>query len=73
MPYYMAKVAVDLTPDGSDKPKKKTYVYAVDAYSVTEAEATVIQEWKDSPHPYEVTSVVLTPIEKILYPKGTDQ
>ncbi len=68
MSYYMAKVqlvdAVD-TPKGV-KEKKITETYLVEALSVTEAEAKVIEDFKGYTMDFEVKSVSASKIIKII-------
>ena len=68
MSYYTAKVQltdeVD-TPRGP-KIKKTTETYLVEAMSVTEAEAKVIEDFKGYTFDFEVKSVTASKIVKIL-------
>jgi hypothetical protein len=68
MSYYAAKVQltdeVD-TPKGP-KIKKTTETYLVEAMSVTEAEAKVIEDFKGYTFDFEVKSVTASKIVKIL-------
>jgi len=68
MSYYTAKVQltdeVD-TPKGP-KTKKTTETYLVEAMSVTEAEAKVVQDFKGYTFDFEVKSVTASKIVKIL-------
>jgi hypothetical protein len=68
MSYYTAKVqlveAVD-TPKGV-KEKRNTETYLVEALSVTEAEAKVIEDFKGVTFDFEVKSVTASKILKIL-------
>lgn len=68
MSYYTAKVQltdeVD-TPKGP-KIKKTTETYLVEAMSVTEAEAKVINDFKGYTFDFEVKSVTASKIVKIL-------
>ena len=68
MSYYMAKVqvvdAID-TPKGV-KEKKITETYLVEALSVTEAEAKVIEDFKGYTMDFEVKSVSASKIIKII-------
>jgi hypothetical protein len=68
MSYYTAKVqlveAVD-TPKGV-KEKRNTETYLVEALSVTEAEAKVIEDFKGVTFDFEVKSVTASKIIKIL-------
>lgn len=68
MSYYTAKVQltdeVD-TPKGT-KTKKTTETYLVEAMSVTEAEAKVVQDFKGYTFDFEVKSVTASKIVKIL-------
>ena len=68
MSYYMAKVQmVDTidTPKGA-KEKKVTETYLVEALSVTEAEAKVIEDFKGYTMDFEVKSVSASKIIKII-------
>lgn len=68
MSYYIAKVqmvdAID-TPKGV-KEKKVTETYLVEALSVTEAEAKVIEDFKGYTMDFEVKSVSASKIIKII-------
>ena len=68
MSYYTAKVqlveAID-TPNGV-KEKRITETYLVEALSVTEAEAKVIEDFKGVTFDFEVKSVTASKILKIL-------
>lgn len=68
MSYYVAKIQlqdeVD-TPKGP-KIKKITETYLVEAMSVTEAEAKVIEDFKGFAFDFEVKSVTASKIIKIL-------
>jgi len=68
MSYYVARVQltdeVD-TPKGP-KLKKTSETYLVEALSVTEAEAKVINDFKGFTFDYEVKSVTASKIVKIL-------
>lgn len=68
MSYYVAKIQlqdeVD-TPKGP-KIKKITETYLVEALSVTEAEAKVIEDFKGFTFDFEVKSVTASKIIKIL-------
>jgi hypothetical protein len=68
MSYYTAKVqlvdTVD-TPKGV-KEKRITETYLVEALSVTEAEAKVIEDFKGATFDFEVKSVTASKIVKIL-------
>ena len=68
MSYYTAKVqlveVVD-TPKGV-KEKRVTETYLVEALSVTEAEAKVIEDFKGVTFDFEVKSVTASKILKIL-------
>ena len=68
MSYYVAKIQlqdeVD-TPKGP-KIKKITETYLVEAMSVTEAEAKVIEDFKGFTFDFEVKSVTASKIIKIL-------
>jgi hypothetical protein len=68
MSYYMAKVQlVDTidTPKGA-KEKRVTETYLVEALSVTEAEAKVIEDFKGYTMDFEVKSVSASKIIKII-------
>lgn len=68
MSYYTAKVQmVDTidTPKGT-KEKKTTETYLVEALSVTEAEAKVIEDFKGYTFDFEVKSVTSSKIIKII-------
>jgi hypothetical protein len=68
MSYYMAKVQlVDTidTPKGV-KEKRITETYLVEALSVTEAEAKVIEDFKGYTMDFEVKSVSASKIIKII-------
>ena len=68
MSYYTAKVqmtdAID-TPKGV-KEKKVTETYLVEALSVTEAEAKVVEDFKGYTFDFEVKSVSASKIIKII-------
>jgi hypothetical protein len=68
MSYYTAKVqlidSID-TPKGT-KEKKITETYLVEALSVTEAEAKVIEDFKGYSFDFEVKSVSASKIIKII-------
>ena len=68
MSYYIAKVqmvdAID-TPKGV-KEKKVTETYLVEALSVTEAEAKVVEDFKGYTMDFEVKSVSSSKIIKII-------
>jgi len=68
MSYYTAKVqlidTVD-TPKGT-KEKRVTETYLVEALSVTEAEAKVVQDFKGVMFDFEVKSVTSSKIIKII-------
>jgi hypothetical protein len=68
MSYYTAKVqlvdSVD-TPKGV-KEKRVTETYLIEALSVTEAEAKVIEDFKGVTFDFEVKSVTASKILKIL-------
>ena len=68
MSYYTAKVQmVDTidTPKGT-KEKKTTETYLVEALSVTEAEAKVIEDFKGYTFDFEVKAVTSSKIIKII-------
>lgn len=68
MAYYTAKVQlIDVidTPKGQ-KEKRVTETYLVEALSVTEAEAKVIQDFKGYTFDFEVKSVGSSKIIKII-------
>jgi hypothetical protein len=68
MGYYVAKVqlidTID-TPKGA-KEKRVTETYLVEALSVTEAEAKVVQDFKGVMFDFEVKSVTSSKIIKII-------
>jgi hypothetical protein len=68
MGYYVAKVqlidTID-TPKGT-KEKRVTESYLVEALSVTEAEAKVVQDFKGVMFDFEVKSVTTSKIIKII-------
>lgn len=68
MGYYVAKVqlidTID-TPKGT-KEKRVTETYLVEALSVTEAEAKVVQDFKGVTFDFEVKSVTSNKIIKII-------
>ena len=68
MGYYVAKVqlidTID-TPKGT-KEKRVTETYLVEALSVTEAEAKVVQDFKGVIFDFEVKSVTSSKIIKII-------
>ena len=68
MGYYVAKVqlidTID-TPKGT-KEKRVTETYLVEALSVTEAEAKVVQDFKGVTFDFEVKSVTSSKIIKII-------
>jgi hypothetical protein len=68
MSYYTAKVQITDevdTPKGV-KMKKSTETYLVEALSVTEAEAKVVQDFTGYSFDFEVKSVTASKIIKIL-------
>jgi hypothetical protein len=68
MSYYTAKVQLTQefdTPKGT-KEKKVTETYLVEALSVTEAEAKVVQDFQGCTFDFEVKSVNASKIVKIL-------
>jgi hypothetical protein len=68
MSYYTAKVqlidTID-TPKGT-KEKRVTETYLVEALSVTEAEAKVVEDFKGATFDFEVKSVSASKILKII-------
>ncbi len=68
MSYYTAKVKLSTTVDTPKGPKEKTVteVYLVDALSVTEAEAKVINDFKGSGIEFEVKAATESKIVKII-------
>ncbi len=68
MSYYTAKVqlidTID-TPKGT-KEKRVTETYLVEALSVTEAEAKVVEDYKGATFDFEVKSVSASKILKII-------
>ena len=65
MNYYIAKVKVH-HEDDKGRVKKVTEQYLVNAVSVTDAEAKVVQDFEGSNLEYEVTSVSETKILKVI-------
>jgi hypothetical protein len=69
MSYYTAKVQLIQEtegPKGGTKERKVTETYLVEAMSVTEAEAKVIQEFQGYNFDFEVKAVTASKIVKIL-------
>ena len=68
MSYYIAKVQLTDTMDTPKGPKEKkvTETYLVEALSVTEAEAKVIEDFKGYASDFEVKSVSASRIIKII-------
>jgi len=68
MSYYTAKVQLIDTVDTSKGPKEKktTETYLVEALSVTEAEAKVVEDFKGYTFDFEVKSVSASRIIKII-------
>lgn len=68
MSYYTAKVQLVDTVDTPKGPKEKksTETYLVEALSVTEAEAKVIEDFKGYTFDFEVKSVTSSKIIKII-------
>lgn len=68
MSYYTAKVQLVDTVDTPKGPKEKriTETYLVEALSVTEAEAKVIEDFKGYSFDFEVKSVSSSKIIKII-------
>jgi hypothetical protein len=68
MAYYTARVQLIDTIDTPKGPKEKrvTETYLVEALSVTEAEAKVIQDFKGYTFDFEVKSVSASKIIKII-------
>lgn len=61
------EVKVEFEVDnGNGKIKKKSETYLVDALSVTEAEARVIEHFKSSVTPFEVKSVRVSKVVDII-------
>jgi len=65
MNYYIAKVKVH-HEDDKGRVKKVTEQYLVNAVSVTDAEAKVVQDFEGSNLEYEVTAVSETKILKVI-------
>ena len=68
MSYYVAKVQLQIevdTPKGV-KVKKTSETYLVEALSVTEAEAKVVEDFKGYTFDFEVKSVSASKIIKII-------
>ena len=65
MNYYIAKVKVH-HEDDKGRVKKVTEQYLVNAVSVTDAEAKVVQDFEGSNLEYEVTKVSETKILKVI-------
>lgn len=65
MNYYIAKVKVH-HEDDKGRVKKVTEQYLVNAVSVTDAEAKVVQDFEGSNLEYEVTAVSETKIIKVI-------
>ncbi len=68
MSYYIAKVQLTDTMDTSKGPKEKkvTETYLVEALSVTEAEAKVVNDFQGYTMDFEVKSVSSSKIIKII-------
>ena len=68
MSYYTAKVQLIDTIDTPKGPKEKkiTETYLVEALSVTEAEAKVVEDFKGYTFDFEVKSVSTSKIIKII-------
>lgn len=68
MSYYTAKVQLVDTVDTPKGPKEKriTETYLVEALSVTEAEAKVVEDFKGYSFDFEVKSVASSRIIKII-------
>ena len=68
MSYYTAKVKMSTTVDTAKGPKERTVteVYLVDALSVTEAEAKVINDFKGTGIDFEVKAATESKIIKII-------
>lgn len=67
--YYVVKVCwIDSIPtkNGGHKDKKVKESYLVNAVSVTDAEAKVIDEFKGTVFDFEVTSVTESKIAKVI-------
>ena len=65
MNYYIAKVKVH-HEDDKGRVKKVTEQYLVNAVSVNDAEAKVVQDFEGSNLEYEVTAVSETKILKVI-------
>ena len=69
MQYYQVKVEFK-TEDDKGKIKRQSYLYLVDAQSVTEAEARTINYLRDQlEEDFEVKSVIASKILKVLTSK----
>lgn len=62
--YFIAKVKLEM--DNGKNTKKVTETYLVEADSVTEAEARVHEDFKGVTFPFEVTSVSISKIIKVI-------
>lgn len=63
--YYVAKVKVKIEADNG-KIKKQTYQHLVNAVSVTDVEAIVTDDYKDSVNEWELVSVTESKIMSVL-------
>lgn len=66
MMYYVAKVKVVVSDSNTGKQKTTTEQYLVNAVSVTDVEAKIHEEFKDSILDYDVSSVSETKILKVI-------
>jgi len=65
MAYYIAKVKV-VVSDNNGKQKKNVEQYLVNAVSVTDAEAKIHEDFKNTVIDFEVSSVSETKIIKVI-------
>jgi hypothetical protein len=63
--YYEVKVQFEFD-NGKGKTQKKTEAYLVDAMSVTEAEARIVEHFKSSVVEYEVKSASVSKIVEVI-------
>ncbi len=63
--FYNAKVKVSIEDD-KGRIRKQTWVYLVDAVSITDVEAIVTERMKDSAFDWEVKSVSETNVLEVL-------
>ena len=64
--YFEVTVSVVVSTNKSGKQKKEREIYLVDAMSVTEAEAKVLEEYKESQLDYEVLGAKKSRITTVL-------